>query len=109
MKYLIAVLVLAVSLPAFSEPRYYMEYKHTAPFLDSNLLSEKITQDLRLGSKWDHFYFEAGDAMIDGHHGLGWEGGYKFKADHWEFKGKWEGRDIDSMKHKVETEVRYNF
>jgi hypothetical protein len=50
-------------------------------------------------------YFEFGP-MTDGE---SFETGYKWKDENWKFKMKWEGKNTESLKHKVETEIRYTF
>ena len=84
----------------------YIEYKTTAPLIDSELLSS--TKHLRLGYKLDNdFYFELGPMS----HGEGYEFGWKRTQNQWSFKGKVEGyhNSKNIFNNKIQTEIRYTF
>ena len=101
MKYL--PLLLLLSAPAFAESYPYVEWKWEQKYINS--LHDKTVNYLRAGMKWGNAYIEAGP-MTDGE---SFETGVKFKSHNWKFKMKWEGQNTTSLKHKVETVIRYNF
>ena len=101
MKYL--PLLLLLSAPAFAESYPYVEWKWEQKYINS--LHDKTVNHLRAGMRFGNAYIEAGP-MTDGE---SFETGVKFKNRNWKFKMKWEGKNTTSLKHKVETEIRYNF
>ena len=101
MKYL--PLLLLLSAPAFAESYPYVEWKNEQKYIYSS--HDKSVNHFRAGIRFKNTYFELGP-MTDGE---SFETGYKFKNRNWKFKMKWEGKNTTSLKHKVETEIRYNF
>ena len=95
------LLVLLISVPAVGQP--YVEWKWQQKYINS--LHDKTVNHLRAGMRWGNAYMEAGP-MTDGE---SFETGVKFKSENWKFKMKWEGENTESLKHKVETEIRYTF
>ena len=84
---------------------YYVEYKNELKYQDSTYKQD--IHHLRPGVKLGNFYFEGG-YFSEGDFGA--EAGYKFKlGPNLLLKGKWEGTKSDSLKHKLETEVRWTF
>ena len=102
MKYLILILSLCFSMSALSSYPY-VEWKNEQKYIDSS--HDKSVNYFRAGIRFKNTYFELGP-MTDGE---SFETGYKFKNRNWKFKMKWEGKNTTSLKHKVETEIRYNF
>lgn len=88
------------------ELTYYLEWKNELKY--SNSAYEKTVNHLRPGVKFKNFYWEGG-YVSDGKFGA--ETGYKFQFDSLTVKGKWEGisSNDDTLKHKLETEVRFTF
>jgi len=110
-KLLLAATLLAASTTATADVRYYAEWKNTLKFGDLEYIPHKDVNDLRFGAKGKHAYFEAGYVNDDGKgDGYGFETGYKFKYESFEFKGKFEGRKYGNVfENKLETEYRYYF
>jgi len=106
---LLPILLGLLGLTCYSiylESSPYIEYKTTAPLIDSELLT--TTEHLRLGYKLDNnLYFELGPMS----HGEGYEFGWKRTQDRWTFKGKVEGyhNSKNIFNNKVQTEIRYTF
>ena len=95
------LLVLLISAPVVGQP--YVKWKWEQKYINS--LHDKTVNHLRAGMKWGNAYIEAGP-MTDGE---SFETGVKFKDENWKFKIKWEGKNTETLKHKVETEIRYTF
>jgi hypothetical protein len=101
MRYVLLVFIL-ISTPALAQP--YIEWKNEVKYTDSHY--DKTINYFRAGMKFENdTYFEFGP-MTDGE---SFETGYKWKDENWKFKMKWEGKNTESLKHKVETEIRYTF
>lgn len=83
----------------------YIEWKNELKFTDSYY--EQRIDHVRPGIKIGNFYLEGG-YFSEGDFST--EAGYKFKlTPNLEIKGKWEGTKDQDFKHKLETEVRWNF
>ena len=83
----------------------YVEYKNEIKYQDQAY--KQTIHHVRPGVKLGNFYFEGG-YFSEGDFGA--EAGYKFKlGPNLQLKGKWEGPKDDSLKHKLETEVRWTF
>lgn len=100
LKLFILLIVLTQSVQAST----YIEFKNELP-LDNDFRTQKATNHLRLGHKFNNTYIEFGPMT----NGKSIEAGYKFKRNKWTFKGKIESKDTGSFKSKVETEIRYTF
>ena len=83
----------------------YVEYKNEIKYQDQAY--KQTIHHVRPGVKLGNFDFEGG-YFSEGDFGA--EAGYKFKlGPNLQLKGKWEGTKDDSLKHKLETEVRWTF
>ena len=100
MRYLLLVFLL-ISTPALAQP--YLEWKNEIKYTDSHY--DKTVDYFRAGMKWKNTYIELGPMTG----GESFETGYKWKDENWKFNIKWEGKNTASLKHKVETEIRYTF
>jgi len=82
----------------------YVEYKNEIKFVDQ--ARSAIIHHVRPGIKYGNVYFEAG-TYSEGDYGI--EAGYKVKFKNILLKGKWEGLKDDTLKHKLETEIRFTW
>jgi len=109
----LAVVAALASTSALAEVQYYTGYKNTLQFEDFDYVDNTSINDLRVGVQGEHLYLELGPSEFDGEVGSGFEAGYRYRFNNFEFKGEVEGRQIDSFEcdvfSRVETEVRYYF
>ena len=112
MKKTLAVFLLAFSMSAFADARYYGEFKNDLQFEEFDYQDESYRNNLRFGVLYNGFYAEAGTTQIPGEFGTSFELGFKRNInERIEVKGKLEGYDFDNsdVSSKLETEVRYYF
>lgn len=94
-------LILGVGL---SHAESYAEYRNDLKFENSSFGSG--INYLRLGYRFNNnVYFDIGPRTD----GISAEVGYKYEfLNDWVIKGKWEGSEVDDLRHKLETELRYS-
>lgn len=104
------ILITALIMPSHAySADTYVEYKNELKYSYST--HQDTINHLRVGYETKNpltgskYYIESGYTTD----GSSLEMGYKIKRGHTTFKGKWEGVDTDTFKHKLETEIRYTF
>lgn len=108
MKKVLALAMILTATPAYAADTY-VEYKNELKY--SHSARQDTINHFRVGYETKNpltgnkYYIESGYTTD----GSSVEMGYKIKKGYTTFKGKWEGVDTDTFKHKLETEIRYTF